>query len=70
MATTYGDSDVVRWGINRIREYQYRKLFHLSKKQMMEEPLEDFNINITIEDLINEYSERKSREVVKKPHKA
>jgi hypothetical protein len=34
--------------MTRLEEYVYRKHFHLSKAQMMEEPLEDVEINLTI----------------------
>lgn len=39
---------------DRIGEYRYRKLFGLSKQQLLDEPLEDFHINLFIDNKIAE----------------
>lgn len=39
------------WAMAKRQEFFYRKMFHLSKKEMAEEPLEDFYLNLKIHGL-------------------
>lgn len=55
-------TDEQRWAINKIREFNYRRLFGLSKIDMDNEPYEDFIINNEIDRL---YDERTRREADK-----
>lgn len=63
---TYGSVDTVMWGFNTLQEYQYRKVFGLSKAEMLNEPLKDFIINSKIMTFVSELEERKIKEIDKK----
>jgi hypothetical protein len=41
------------WAMSKLEEFSYRKIFHLSKRQMAEEPLEDVVINLKLAQLTN-----------------
>lgn len=49
------------WAAEKVNEYQYRQLFHLSKAEMMQEPLEDVIINSKITELIAYKEKREAR---------
>lgn len=40
--------ELQEWAANRILEYNYRQIFHLSKQDMANEPMEDIAINMKI----------------------
>lgn len=40
------------WALNAYREYRYRKMFGLSKREMAEEPLEDMIINEKLSQIV------------------
>ncbi len=42
------DEDDQMWAISRLEEYVYRTHFHLTKKEMLEESLEDIRSNMEI----------------------
>lgn len=57
----YGDEDVAHWALQALQEYQYRKIFGLSKKEMLQEPVKDFITNSRIHSLIKKAEERESK---------
>jgi hypothetical protein len=46
------DEDDQDWAMNKLQEFVYRKMFHLTKRQMAEEPLEDIVINLKLNHII------------------
>ena len=40
------------------QEYEYRRIFHLSKREMAEEPIEDVAINFKIQEFISKKEHR------------
>lgn len=42
------EEDDQMWAVSRVEEYIYRSHFHISKKQMAEESLEDIRANMEI----------------------
>ena len=56
------DEDDQMWAISRIEEYVYRTHFHLTKKEMLEEPLEDIRSNM---ELMRLFKIKESREYQK-----
>lgn len=51
------DTDLQMWAMLKYQEFAYRKYFHLSKKQMDEEPIDDFAANLELMRLIEKKSE-------------
>lgn len=49
--------------MDRVTEFQYRRLFGLSKKEMGEEPFEDVAINLKIQNLLTK-KEQRDRDIV------
>lgn len=48
--------------MDRLKEFWYRREFHLTKEQMLKEPLEDIAINFKIIDLINRKQELENKQ--------
>lgn len=51
------------WATERLAEYQYRKIFKLSYKEYMDEPIESYKANSQIAKMIND---KENRSVKKK----
>jgi hypothetical protein len=54
-----------QWAIFKIREFNYRQLFNLSKEDMVKEPIEDFIVNEEIMRLFQTKAERESKKLNK-----
>lgn len=48
------------WAMSRYEEFAYRKMFHLSKEDMLNEPIEDIAINLKLNHLVNRKQEMDS----------
>lgn len=57
---TYESIENVTWAFSKVAEYNYRKLFGLSKKEFNEEPVSDFIANAKIAQI---YAQREKMEV-------
>lgn len=44
--------------MSRYKEFAYRKMFHLSKEDMMNEPIEDVEINLKLNYLLSRKQEQ------------
>lgn len=53
------------WAIEKIEELNYRETFGLSKKEMEEEPIDDFIINKEILRLFQEKISKKTKKINK-----
>lgn len=49
--------DLQFWASMKYQEFSYRKMFGLSKREMMEEPMEDVVINFKLNQLVNRKQE-------------
>lgn len=49
------------WAIDAIIEHRYRRMFKLSKKQMLEEPIDEVFINLEIDRLVNKKAEMEEK---------
>lgn len=54
------------WASLKVQEFSYRKLFHLSKKDMLDEPMEDVTINLKIQQFIHKKQETENAIMEKK----
>ena len=58
----------------KISEFHYRKLFGLSKQQMLDEPLDDYFTNLFIQETLSSKEEQESKKTerqanIRKPSK-